>query len=253
MRHILAPPNLTTLADFAGSNVVIAFDYDGTLAPIAPTPAQARMRPRTRRLLAAIARRYPCIVISGRSSADVAAHVHGVPVFQVAGNHGLEPWGVDAAYLRRVKDWMRRLRPRLAAQRGVVLEDKRYSVTIHYRQAARRRRALDAIGRAVRALHGARVMRAKEAVNLVPRGAPNKSAALDRARRLLVCDRAIYVGDDVTDEDVFFRAKPDRVLPIRVGFTRRSHARYGLRHQTEVDALLEALIALRPRRRTGRP
>ena len=51
MADILAPRNRAILADFAASNVLLAFDYDGTLAPIASTPAQARMRASTRRLL----------------------------------------------------------------------------------------------------------------------------------------------------------------------------------------------------------
>lgn len=252
MRHILAKPNLPTLADFAASNVVLGLDYDGTLAPIVARPSRARMRPRTRRLLAAIAERYPCLIISGRAQADLATHVRGVPV-HLSGNHGLEPWGRQTAYVRLVREWIRRLRPQLVPHRGVVIEDKRYSLTIHYRRAARRRPALAAIKRAVGGLRGARRLPGKESVSLMPRGAPHKGMALDRVRRLLACDRAIYVGDDDTDEDVFNASKTDRLLAIRIGLTRRSRATYRLRDQSEIDALLQTLIALRPMRRAGRP
>jgi trehalose-6-phosphatase len=58
MDDILAPHNRATLADFATSNLLVAFDYDGTLAPLAPTPAQAPMRAATRDLLCAVVHRY---------------------------------------------------------------------------------------------------------------------------------------------------------------------------------------------------
>jgi trehalose-6-phosphatase len=71
MRHILAKRHLPTLAHFASSNVLLAFDYHGTLASITSQPARAHLRDRTRRLLIAVARRYPCIAISGRGRDDV--------------------------------------------------------------------------------------------------------------------------------------------------------------------------------------
>src|SRR5688572_28246449 len=98
MLHILAKRHIQKLAEFASSNVLVAFDYDGTLAPIVADPALARMRPGTRRLLASVARRYPCVVISGRARHDVLSRVGGVPVWHVSGNHGLEPWAQNAEY-----------------------------------------------------------------------------------------------------------------------------------------------------------
>ena len=66
MRYILAKRHAADLAAFASANVLTAFDYDGTLAPIAPDPASAPMRRRTRQLLGTLAQQYPCVVISGR-------------------------------------------------------------------------------------------------------------------------------------------------------------------------------------------
>ena len=70
MRHILARANRDVLRQFACSRVLLAFDYDGTLAPIVSDPKQAAMRATTRALLSEIAKRYPCVVISGRARAD---------------------------------------------------------------------------------------------------------------------------------------------------------------------------------------
>ena len=55
----------------------------------------------------------------------------------------------------------------------------------------------------------------------------------------------MYVGDDVTDEDVFRLDQPGRLFTVRVGRSRTSAARYYLRQQQEIDALLEHLVALR--------
>jgi trehalose 6-phosphate phosphatase len=249
MAHqILSKRHTPVLAHFAASNVLVALDYDGTLAPIVDVPGKAHMRARTRRLLATVAERYPCVVISGRSRDDMASRVDSVPVWHVTGNHGVEPWGQDAGYAARVRDWVRELTLRLARYQGVIVEDKMYSVAVHYRRAKEKRRARRAVTAAVADLRGARIIGGNQAVNLVPRGAPHKGEALERARCLLVCDTAIYVGDDETDEDAFRASRPDRLLSIRIGNARQSRARYRLKDQREIDRFLQALLALRPLR-----
>jgi len=252
MPNILSKRNIRTLADFGSSNVLLAFDFDGTLAPIVSDPRMAHMRRSTRRLLSSVARRYPCVVISGRARGDLIRRVGSIPVLHLSGNYGLEPWGEDAAYPSRVRRWIRLLEKRLAPYPGVVIEDKTYSVTVHYRHARNRRLTLRAIENAVRAVRGARTMGGKHAVSLVPRGAPTKGVALERARRLLSCDRAIYVGDDQTDDDAYTAAHPDRLLAIQVGARRHSQATYRLGNQRMIDDLLRALLALRPSVRPGR-
>lgn len=259
MRRILASRNLARLAEFASSNVLIAFDYDGTLAPIAGDPARVGMRARTRRLLAAVALRYPCVVVSGRSRDDVSDHIAGIPIWHVAGNHGIEPWAArKAAYVKPVARWAAELNRQLAAFDGVAIENKTYSLTVHYRRARTKRRAIAAVLAAVQSLPGARAIPGIESVSVVPRRAPNKATAIERVRRLLSCDTAIYVGDDGTDEDVFRGGRSKRLLGIRVGVTTATAAEYGLRSQREVDALLRALVRLRsvespaPRRRMTR-
>jgi len=90
-RNILANRNLPVLSTFASSNVLLAFDYDGTLAPIAAAPRLARMRARTHQLLVRVTRVYPCVVISGRTLSDISRRVKRIPLCYVFGNHGLEP------------------------------------------------------------------------------------------------------------------------------------------------------------------
>lgn len=245
MRHILARRQQTQLASFAHSNVIVVWDYDGTLAPIAERPSAARMRRSTFRLLLDVARLYPCAVISGRARADIAARLADVPVLSVAGNHGLEPWENHPHDAADVQRWVTYLQRRLAHWAGVHVEDKRYTVTVHYRRSVNRPRARRAVIDAVTTLRGVRVISGKMTVNLIPKGAPHKGTALEQARRRFACDTAIYVGDDETDEDAFAAASARRLLAIRVGRASSSRASYYLRNQREIDRLLAALVNLR--------
>jgi trehalose 6-phosphate phosphatase len=242
---ILLPRNLPVLSGFALSNVLLAFDYDGTLAPIAPTPDRAGMRRTTRQLLARVSRRYPCVVISGRALDDITRRMRRIPLWYVFGNHGFEPAMPGARPSASTAEWLRRLREQLPDEPGVVIEDKTHTLTIHYRGARDRGRAVEAIDKAVRTLRDARVVGGSEAVNVLPSGGANKGAALLRALKLFACTTAIYVGDDATDEDAFGAMSADRMLGIRVGPARESRARYHLEGQHEIDGLLRALVDLR--------
>ncbi len=242
MKHILAPANRDVLRQFAGSRVLLAFDFDGTLAPIVPDPALAAMRPSTRALLAAVAARYPCAVISGRARNDARRKVAGVRAVEVIGNHGIERWQSPARRLRVVRRWQPLLAAELAGLPGVEIENKRYSVAVHYRRSREKQKARDAVRQVAARLGDVRLIWGKQVIDLLPVDAPHKGIALDEARARHGCDTAIYVGDDETDEDVFALDQPGRLLSIRVGRTGRSLAPYYLRNQAEIDRFLRFLL-----------
>jgi trehalose 6-phosphate phosphatase len=245
MKNILSPSSRQVLAQVAWSNVVLGFDYDGTLAPIVDDPEKARMRESTRDLLEQVARKYPCVIISGRAQDDVARRIRGVGAFEVIGNHGLEPWRRTEPFAARVHEWVATLQRELASAPGVVVEDKVFSVAVHYRRAPRRKEARRQIVDAVAKLDRVRVIGGKCVVNVIPHGAPHKGTALELARDQLGCDVALYVGDDKTDEDVFALDDPGRLVTVRVGQSATSRAAFYVPDQASVDALLERLLALR--------
>jgi trehalose 6-phosphate phosphatase len=245
IRDILHPTSRPVLEQFAWSKVLVAFDFDGTLAPIVTQPDRARMRRDTRRLLYEVAGRYPCAVISGRARRDVLHRLTGIPLGAVVGNHGLED-GVDCGrFAATVRRWRVILERALQPVHGVWVEDKGLSLAIHYRKSRRKREALAAISHATSALDAARLVGGKQVVNVLPRGAPHKGMALERSRRQLGCDTAIYVGDDESDEDVFSLDAPGRLLTIRVEPKETSMAAYYLRCQQDVDRMLRLLVELR--------
>jgi len=245
MRDILARANRDVLEQYACSSTLLAFDFDGTLAPIVADPGRAAMRPRTRRLLTRAAEAYPCIVISGRSRGDTRRRLRGVRLAGVIGNHGLEPWTTPARTGREVRRWVRVLEERLGGIQGVVVEDKGLSLSVHYRAARQRTLARAHVLDAAAGLGRARLVGGKLVLNILPAGAPGKGHALEHARDRLGCDTAVYVGDDETDEDVFALDQPGQLLAIRVGRKATSSAAYFIRGQAEIDGLLRSLLASR--------
>lgn len=246
MKPLLAVESHAVLAQLARSEVLLAFDFDGTLAPIVRRRDEAAMRHDTARLLARVCQLYPCAVISGRSRSDVAARLGAAPVKYVVGNHGLEPGAKLSACRREIA----RIRPLIEAalvhERGLEVEDKRYSLAVHYRGAPRTSVALSAILGVISALPLAmRVVRGKLVVNIVPAWAPHKGDALLRLLALEGAGAALYVGDDVTDEDVFQLDHSAGLVSARVGASRASSAAYVLRDQRAIDRLLTRLVELR--------
>jgi trehalose 6-phosphate phosphatase len=243
--YLFSRSNHDLLERFACSKVLLAFDYDGTLAPLVTEPEHAAMRSSTRQLLMRATRLYPCVVISGRAHADALGRFRGIAVDHVVGNHGAEPSPDGKAMRQRVRQWLPLLEARLSHKQGVMIEDKGFSVAIHYRRARKRSAARAAVLVAAQSLSDVRILGGKHAVNLLLPDAPHKGLALERERAYFACDTVIYVGDDDTDEDVFQLNQPARLLSIRVGQKRSSAAPYYIRNQAEIDKLLKTLVALR--------
>jgi trehalose 6-phosphate phosphatase len=245
VKYLFSRSNRDLLEMFACSNVLLAFDYDGTLAPLVDAPAHAAMRASTRQLLRRVSRLYPCVVLTGRATADALGRLRNIEVCRVVGNHGAEPSPHEAAMRRRVRQWLPVLQARLSRRQGVLIEDKGVSVAVHYRQARQRSSTRRAVLAAARSLEDVRLVGGKLVVNVLVPDAPHKGLALERERAHFACDTVIYVGDDETDEDVFRIDRPDQVLSIRVGRKRTSAASYYIRNQSEIDRLLGRLVAAR--------
>jgi len=245
VRWLLAGRNRRVLAGLVQRHALLAFDFDGTLAPIVAERDRARLTPRTRRRLQALTRRFRCAVVSGRSRADLARRCAGIRLAALIGNHGAEgPWPRGGAATRRaVARWRDELRRRLQGRRGIDIEDKGLSLAVHFRRAPSRSAAARAIRRALRPLAGVRIVAGKLVVNVLPAGSPDKGWAIARLCHLLEREAALYVGDDETDEDVFASGLPG-LISVRVGPRRGSRARYFLRSRSEVDQLLAALARL---------
>lgn len=246
MRHLFSPEGDAALTATMARRPLLAFDFDGTLAPIVARPDDARIPQAVARCLDRLSGLLPLAIVTGRSVDDVRARLAFQPRF-IIGNHGAEdPAGPDAG--SPVFDEVRvRLRQQAAdlLAAGVTVEDKRYSIALHYRLARDRTQALEAITRLVDSLDpGVRILAGKMVVNLVSTRAPDKAEAVASLVERCGAGSAVFVGDDVNDEPVFARPEPTW-LTIRVGRdVPGSQARYYLDGPGEVASMLDRMLVL---------
>ncbi|MCC7456191.1 MAG: trehalose-phosphatase [Nitrospira sp.] len=248
MRQLFTPAGEADLAAALARRPLLAFDFDGTLAPIVARPSDARVPTATLQRLRRLAHRVPTAVISGRAVDDLRRRLGFEPTHLV-GNHGAEDPQRARPELRSSLDGLRRrllpLVPELQ-HAGVQVEDKGASLALHYRLARDRGGAMAAIGRVLQPLLGERlhVFGGKMVVNVVSADADDKAAALRHVARRSGVGAVIYLGDDVNDETVFAAREP-HWLTIRVGIDApESAARYCIASPREMPRLLDRILLL---------
>ena len=245
MKRLLARPQQKVLARFARGRVLLAFDFDGTLAPLVAKASDAMMRPRTAKLFNAVAHRYPCVIVTGRRARDIRRRLGNAPVAAVVGNHGADS-AVDRAEVRRtVAAALRAISTIVSREPGSWIENKTYSLSVHFRPGPTTDDHLAQLRRAVATVHKAGLVPGKNVLNVVAADAPDKGGAVEQLLRALRCDRVLFVGDDETDERVFRRMSASKLLGIRIGPAPHSRAGYLLDRQSDIDTLLSMLLALR--------
>jgi len=202
------------------------FDLDGTLAPLAPTPGQARVPQATRAALAGLARASggAVAIVSGRTITEVDRLLAPLRL-AAAGQHGAEVRDVDGALRRLPVDLARldamaeSLEKLLALDPGLQLERKGMALAMHYRNAP----ALGGqVERAMRAAlaeaEGFALQEGKMVYEIRPREA-TKGGAI-RTLMGLPAFRGrmpLFAGDDLTDESGFAVVESQDGVSIKIG------------------------------------
>ena len=252
----LDPDLLAALALFvARPSVLIALDFDGTLAPEVDGPEWARALPEAHQALLRL-RAQPGVVvalISGRSLSSLAAVGEMPDDVPLVGSHGLElRFGVtdarpavDAADRARMRALRSRLEPLVVAAAGAWIEDKPAGFAVHTRVldpvvagalVASVRRDASAIDPHLTVRDG------KNVIEFSVRDA-TKGDGLRALRAHLAPDAVLFAGDDVTDEDALAALGPGDV-GIKVG-TAASVAQHRVAGPAEVAAVLQFMVDLR--------
>ncbi len=264
MEHLLSVwPKVAEQLENA-KHVYLLTDYDGTLTPIVERPELANLPDGVRDLLQALSRQR-CItvgVVSGRALADLKGKV-AVNGIVYAGNHGLEiegpavsfahPMAVETMPIIHIMYQV--LKRALGTIRGVLVEDKGFSLSIHYRQVEGRKTGevkstFEHIVSSAQALGRIRITQGKKVYEVRPAVAWDKGKAV----KLLMkrCGKGgrrsgllpIYLGDDLTDEDAF-RAIKDYGIGISVfvgDANQDTAARYFLKSPAEVAEFLRLVL-----------
>jgi trehalose 6-phosphate phosphatase len=236
-------------------SILLGLDFDGTLTPLRARPDEVMLAEPVRARLARLSasRRLTVMIVSGRSLPDLVEKV-GLPGLIYAGNHGLEIQGpgldfvepTATALVPRLEQVTDDLRTRLAGLSGTLVEAKRLTTSVHYRNVAPGRwNDVALIVQEAVARDPARfVARAGRRVwEIRPRVSWHKGHALNWARQHLEEDAnplIFFLGDDRTDEDAF-ASLPDGIT-VKVGAPwMPTRARYRLLSPDSVYAFLEWL------------
>jgi alpha,alpha-trehalase len=250
-------PDLTRELD--GSKPAVFLDYDGTLTPIVDRPDLARLSEQMRSTLVRLAGTWPTTIVSGRGREDVQEMV-GISGLNYAGSHGFDIAGprtegglrleVAEDVVPAIASAAEEIRERTRDVPGVLVEDKTYSLAVHYRlvEEAHVPDVERAVDEALEARAGLRKTRGKKIFELRPAIDWDKGRAVLWLLEALGLDGAgvkpLYIGDDVTDEDAF-RALEGRGIGILVSpLPHPTAARYSLQDPREVRELLERLTRL---------
>lgn len=251
MRHLFSVSGEAALLEAMRGAPLLAFDFDGTLAPIVARPDEAKVPIPVAQRLQRLSELLTVVIISGRRADDIEHRLLFKPA-HIVGNHGAEDpaeAASDAAVLT-----LQGLRQRLHGAQGVLdqagvwLEDKGASIALHYRLARDRDVARQVIEQALQGLeNGLRRFSGKMVENVVAEDANDKAQALANLVERYGAKSAVFVGDDVNDEPVFARDEPSW-LTVRVGREdASSQARFFLDSTAEMPLMLDRMLhALSP-------
>jgi trehalose 6-phosphate phosphatase len=241
------PVAVATEAAALSRPLLAAFDVAGALAPIVAHAADAALLPGLLDALGDLSARTPVGIVSGRNVENLARFGFPEALF-VAGSHGAERRGrpfaplsdAEASRLAR----LRTLADRAArdAGPGAWVETKPTALAVHVREAdpATAVSALATLETAAAAVPGAQVKRGHRVVELAARPA-SKAVAIAEMRTEAGAAAVSFVGDDITDEDVFAALGPSD-LGVRVGEGKTS-AKRRLRDPATVLTFVRRLSA----------
>lgn len=241
---------------------VLFLDFDGTLSDIVDDPDAAELVRGAAEALRSLVAQCPVAVISGRDLKDVLRRVN-VDGLWYAGSQGFELLTPDGTHLENsaavaAADVLAgaaiALTESLRDLPGIVVEHKRFAVTIHYRQAdpALVDHVITTVSRLGRSRH-LRVTQGRKVIELGPNVAWDKSDTPDWLLEKILADKRsadfpaalpIYIGDDLTDEDAFDAVRFDGVgIVVRhdEGGDRPSAARFSLENPSAVCEFIQRL------------
>lgn len=234
------------------SGLILMFDFDGVLSPIAETPDKAILPEAVKQKIKECAKFFPTAIISGRKLLDIKRKV-GINKIVFAGSHGFE-WQIGNKNYK-AKLPVKVKRALVKAERGIslvlkkypgtILEKKYSSLSVHYRKLKEidEKYFIGKINKEMRKYSGGglSLLKGKKVLELRCAGINkgNFAQAFIKHNENLT---PVYVGDDNTDEDVFKALKNG--ITIRVGKKKASFAMYYIKSQEEIDELLKYFLSL---------
>ena len=236
----------------AAPTLVVACDYDGTLAPFVDNPEDAVPAPGGLDALRRLAElpRTTVALLSGRNRAALARVSGADAPLVLVGSHGSEWEGgfdrpLDDDEVERLARVRGELEEIVSRTPDAHVESKPTAAVLHVRPVedpALRERALAEAMAGPAAGDGVFVTRGKNVVEIAVREA-SKGAAIETLVGQTGADVVVFIGDDVTDERGFARLRPQDV-GVKVG-PGETAAEHRVDDIPAVIALLDSLVELR--------
>lgn len=253
----LSPELLEAVRRVAGTGqLLVAMDFDGTMAPLVDHAEDSRALPRAAAAFAGLATlpRTTTALISGRALASLRAVAFPPENTLLIGSHGAEVWMGPGSSPLTLDDDQREL---LADVRlvfegivdhapGTLLEDKPAGVVLHTRLAADDV-AEDAVAAARAALQDRPGVFLKTGNRVLESSVvhASKGEGVAFLRQATGATAVVFAGDDVTDEDALGRLLPgDLGVKVGLDFTQ---AEFRVESPAQICEFLEALLRERKR------
>jgi trehalose 6-phosphate phosphatase len=238
-------------------HILLCADFDGSITPIRARPKEVFLEEKMRLLLRRISsfNSFSVGVISGRALNELKAKV-ALKGLIYAGNHGLEIaynkkrfiYPAAKQFIPAISKIAQELKRGLAPFAGVVLEEKGLTLSLHYRLVKKERLTRlkkiflqtikpDLTSRRIKLTYGKKVWEIRPPIEWDKGKALLWFLGKLRYKRTL----AIFIGDDLTDEDAFYAVNKIRGISILVGRRKKSLARYYLKGIQDVQRFLEIL------------
>lgn len=192
-------------------------DIDGTISFMAPRPDEASVVPEARAALSEIERYLDMTgIVTGRAL-DMAMGLVQLPSLSYVGNHGLE-WRIDGTHednpaalagrggLQQALATIADSATRLELAQGLLLEDKRLSATVHYRQTPNPERFLEEmlpVLAEVAGTHDLQLVPGRMIMELRPNTGISKGTALRDIVTQYGLKGVVFSGDDISDVEGF--------------------------------------------------
>jgi trehalose 6-phosphate phosphatase len=253
----LSPDLLEAIRTIAATEqLLVAMDFDGTMAPLVDHAGDARSLPRSAAAFAALTElpRTTTALISGRALASLRAVAFPPEETLLIGSHGAEVWMGPGSAELELDDDRRALLAEVRQELegivdvapGTLLEDKPAGVVLHTRLATDDV-AADAVAAARAVLQDRPGVFLKSGNRVLETSVihASKGEGIAFLRQATGATATIFAGDDTTDEDALARLLPGDVgVKVGLDFTQ---AQFRIEAPVHVAELLEALLRERKR------
>lgn len=251
-----ANPPVELILKLKKSKIAAFFDYDGTLTPIVKNPYQAFLSQEMREVLANLTKKILVAIVSGRDKNNLYELINLPDIFYI-GNHGFDikaPEGnplsmeIGQDYCIFLQDFLQKISVELQSIPGVLIEPKKYSVAIHYRNLREedKQKVIEGTQKIIAESPKLKLGFGKQVLEALPNIDWDKGKAILWLITKLNLEHdnvlMLYFGDDLTDENAF-RVLPESSVGILVGHhSQKTYADYRIKTPEQVKKLMQKLF-----------